>query len=82
MVMYDRAMDVVGILEINNDKMSNFIDTPSVGVWAYDSVKKAINSGVFNGLDETTIAPKATFTYAEATMATRNLIIEAGLINE
>ncbi|MCT4508446.1 MAG: leucine-rich repeat protein [Tepidibacter sp.] len=82
MTMYARAMDIVKLSGIDNKRISNYKDESEVSKWAYKSVEKTLNAGVFNGKTEDTIDPKATFTYAEATTAIRNLLIEAKLINK
>lgn len=82
MVMYAKAMDIAGFKEADNNRIENYTDKQAVADWAYDCVKKTIGAGVFNGRTIDTIAPKGTFTYAEAATAIRNLLIESGLINK
>ncbi len=82
MVMYARAMDIVRLEEIDNDRIETYRDKGQISVWTYDAVKKVINSGVFNGTTENTIAPKRTLTCAEAATAIRNLLIKSKLIND
>ena len=82
MVMYSRAMDIVGLNEVDNDRIENYKDKDKISTWAYDCVKEVLSVGVFNGKTNDSIAPKATFTYAEAATAIRNLLIASGLINK
>lgn len=82
MVMYSRAMDIVGVEELDSDRINNYIDKNLLSDWAYNDVKKTINAGVFNGKTKETIKPKDTFTCAEVAKAIRNLLIVSGLINE
>ncbi|WP_202707443.1 InlB B-repeat-containing protein, partial [Sporosalibacterium faouarense] len=82
MVMYARAMDIVGLKEVDDNRIENYIDKGKIADWAYNDVKKTISVGVFNGKTNETINPKDTFTYAEAATAIRNLLIESSLINK
>jgi hypothetical protein len=82
MVMYSRAMDIVGLKEIDNGRIETYIDKELVAEWAYNHVKKTVSAGVFNGKTSETINPKDTFTNAEAATAIRNLLIASGLINK
>ncbi len=82
MTMYARAMEIVKLGEVDNNRIYNYQDADQVSEWAYDAVKKTLSAGVFNGRTEDTIEPKGTFTYAEAATAIRNLLIEAKLINQ
>ncbi len=82
MIMYARAMDIVGLKERNIDRIDSYADKQEVSLWAYGYVKKTLSAGVFNGKTETTIDPKGTFTYAEAATAIRNLLTETELINK
>ena len=81
MTMYARAMDIVKLKEIDNNRIENYQDKEQVAQWAYASVKKTLSAGVFNGRSEDTIVPKGTLTHAEAATAIRNLLIEGKLIN-
>ncbi len=81
MTMYAKAMDIVRLQEKANNRITNYKDKNIVSSWAYDSVKKALSRGVFNGKTQEIIDPKGTLTHAEAATAIRNLLIEAGLIN-
>lgn len=82
MSMYKRAMNVVKLEETHTNKIENYQDKQAVSPWAYDDVNAVLNANVFNGRIKDTIAPKATFTYAEAATAINNLLIESGLINK
>lgn len=82
MVMYARAMTIVGLEELDNQRIETYMDKDEVADWAYDHVKKTVSAGVFNGKTHETINPKDTFTYAEAATAIRNLLVAAGLINK
>jgi hypothetical protein len=82
MVMYATAMDIVKIQQENPDRIKTYQDGAKVSKWAYNSVKKVLSSGVFNGRSEDTIEPKGTFTYAEAATALRNLLVKSKLINQ
>jgi uncharacterized repeat protein (TIGR02543 family) len=82
MVMYARAMDIVGLKEIDNGRIETYIDKELVAEWAYNHVKKTVSAGVFNGKTNETINPKDTFTNAEAATAIRNLLVASGLINK
>ncbi len=81
MVMYSRTMDIVGLEEVDNNRIEIYIDKDMVADWAYNDVKKTVSAGVFNGKTKETISPKDTFTFAEAAIAVRNLLIASGLIN-
>ncbi len=82
MTMYARAMDILKLEDIDEERMDSFIDKSSVSEWAYSYVKKTLGAGVFNGKTPRTIDPKGTFTFAEAATAIRNLLIKAGMINK
>jgi hypothetical protein len=82
MTMYARAMDIVKLMEINNNRITAYQDEDQVSPWAYDSVKKTISVNIFNGRTSERIVPKGMLTYSEAATAIRNLLIEAGLINQ
>jgi len=82
MVMYAAAIDIVNIKETYNNRIDSYKDASLVSEWAYGSVCKTLNTGVFNGKSIDTIDPKGDFTYAEAATAIRNLLVESGLINE
>jgi hypothetical protein len=82
MTMYAKAMDIVKLSEKDNSRIENYKDKNQVSPWAYDFVKKTISANVFNGRTKETIAPQGTFTYAEASAAIQNLLIEAKLINK
>ncbi len=81
MTMYARAMDIAGLNELDSNKLESYEDKEAIDSWAYLYVKKTVSAGVFNGRTPNTIDPQATFTYAEAATAVRNLLIAAGLIN-
>ncbi|MGF7184915.1 putative repeat protein (TIGR02543 family) [Desulfitispora alkaliphila] len=81
MTMYARAMDIVGLAELDNNRIAQFKDANELAPWAYDAARKTLSAGVFNGRTEDLIAPKGTFTHAEAATAIRNLLVEATLIN-
>jgi len=82
MAMYARTMEVIGLEVQVSDKIDHYTDKDDISTWAYADIKKVVSAGVFNGKTETTINPKDTFTYAEAAVAIRNLLIKADLINE
>ncbi len=82
MTMYSRAMNIVAIEEVDNNKILSYADREQISSWAYDFVKKTVSANIFNGRTSETIDPKGTFTYAEAAAAIRNLLINAGLINQ
>ncbi|AKL96033.1 cell wall/surface repeat protein [Clostridium aceticum] len=82
MVMYSKAMDIVGLKEIDNSRIENYKDKEEIAAWAYEFVKKTVSIGVFSGRTGETINPKDTFTYAEAATAIRSLLVRAGLIND
>lgn len=82
MVMYARAMTIVGLIAADSGRMATYSDQDQVAGWAYESVKQTIEAGVFNGRTTSTINPTGTFTYAEAATAVRNLLLRAELINE
>ena len=81
MVMYSRAMDIVRLEEINNDKITSFVDMHMISAWAYNDVKRTLSTGIFNGKTKETINPKDTFTCAEAVTAIRSLLVASELIN-
>lgn len=82
MTMYSRAMNIVDIEEVDNNKILSYSDKDQISAWAYDFVKKTVSANIFNGRTSETIDPKGTFTYAEAATAIRNLLINAVLINQ
>lgn len=82
MVMYSRAMDVVGLTGTDTARINNYTDYSAVANWAKEDVKEVISAKVFNGVSASSLAPKATFTNAEAATAVRNLLVESGLIND
>lgn len=82
MVMYSRAMNVVDLESINNNRLQSYNDKDTIADWAYNDVQKTISTGIFNGKDVDMIKPKYTLTYAEAATAIRNLLIASKLINE
>jgi hypothetical protein len=82
MTMYARAMDIVELMAINNNRVEGYSDKNQIAAWAYPHVEKAVSVGVFNGRTPDTINPKGTFTYAEAATAIRNLLLKAILIND
>jgi hypothetical protein len=82
MTMYAKAMDIVKLREVDNNKIESYEDKEKVSPWAYRYVKKTVSANVFNGRTKNTIAPKGTLTYAEAVTAIRNLLIESKLINK
>ncbi|MCT4606907.1 MAG: S-layer homology domain-containing protein [Marinisporobacter sp.] len=82
MTMYAKAMDIVKLSEVDNNKIKSYKDKEKVSPWAYKYVKKTVSANVFNGRTKETIVPQGTFTYAEAVTAIRNLLIESKLINK
>ncbi|ABR47945.1 cell wall/surface repeat protein [Alkaliphilus metalliredigens QYMF] len=82
MTMYAKAMDIVKLAELDKDRIFQYKDVSEVAPWAYASVNKTLSAGVFNGREKDMIAPKGTFTHAEAATAIRNLLVESGLINK
>jgi len=80
--MYSRAMAIVGLEEVESDRINHYTDKDLVAGWAYNDVKKTVSAGVFNGKTKETINPKDTFTCAEAVTAIRNLLVTKELINE
>ncbi|MCR4429640.1 MAG: InlB B-repeat-containing protein [Tepidanaerobacteraceae bacterium] len=82
MVMYSRAMDIVGLIGSGKNRIDSYEDKDSVPVWAYEHVKKVVSAKVFNGNDELKLLPLKSFTYAEAAQAIRNLLTETNLINQ
>lgn len=82
MTMYARAMDIVGLKEVNNNRIETYSDAKLVSKWAYAYVQKTVSANVFNGRTKETIVPKGIITYAEAATAIRNLLVEADLINK
>ena len=81
MVMYARAMKVVGLVGRDNPLSGEYQDENEISTWAYNDFKKVVSAGVFNGKADKTIDPKGTFTYSEAATAIRNLLIKSELIN-
>ncbi|OPL08645.1 MAG: hypothetical protein AVO33_09865 [delta proteobacterium ML8_F1] len=75
-------MDVVRLMAVDNNRIDDYSDKDQIADWAYRHVEKVVSVGVFNGQTASTINPNATFTYAEAATAIRNLLTEANLINE
>jgi len=82
MVMYNRAMSVTKLVGSDTNRINNYTDYALVSGWAKENVKQVIAAKVFNGVNSTTLAPKATLTTAEAATAVRNLLVQSNLINE
>ncbi|QUH28803.1 Ig-like domain-containing protein [Vallitalea guaymasensis] len=84
MTMYATAMDIVGLKEIDSNRIEKYKDNQEVSQWAYESVNKTLSAGVFNSRTQNndTIAPQEPFTYAEAATAIRNLLVKSELINK
>ncbi len=82
MVMFARAMEVVALTSKDDTRVSGFADADGIAGWALEDVTAAVGSGVFNGRSEDMLEVTGTFTYAEAATAVRNMLVEAGLINE
>lgn len=74
MTMYARAMKLVGLSYKDEERILNYSDRAKVANWAYKDVKSVLDAGVFNGTSKTTISPEATFKYAEAATAIKNLL--------
>ncbi|MBD3920659.1 S-layer homology domain-containing protein [Paenibacillus sp. PR3] len=81
MVMYARAMNLIGLAASKTDKLAGYKDLNKVAAWAYKEVEQTVEAGVFSGRTATTIDPRGVFTYAEAATAVRNLLQQAELIN-
>lgn len=81
MVMYLKAMKVTKLTGHVTNKYKNYSDYNQVSDWASSSVKDVLAANVFNGTSQTTLAPKAHLTYAEAAQAIKNLLVESKLIN-
>jgi len=82
MIVLARVIDITNLKEIDYSRIENFEDKEKISAWAFESVKKTIGAGVFNGKTKETIDTNGTFTYAEAATSIRNLLIESGLINK
>ncbi|MFO7887389.1 MAG: S-layer homology domain-containing protein, partial [Eubacteriales bacterium] len=82
MVMYSRAMKIVELRSIEENKIENYKDKEEVSEWAFEEVKKTIGAGIFIGTTSEKIEPKGNFTFGEAANTVRNLLIEAELIND
>ncbi|MDW7667310.1 MAG: InlB B-repeat-containing protein [Bacillota bacterium] len=82
MVMYARAMEILELNRIEENKIENYKDKEAISDWAFNEVKSTIEAGVFIGKTSEDIEPKSSLTYGEAATAVRNLLVEAGLINE
>ena len=82
MTMYQRAMKVTKLTGTDINRYQNYTDYTKVSGWATSYVKEVLSAHVFNGKTATTIAPKASLTYAEAAQAIKNLLVESKLINK
>ncbi len=82
MVMFARASRIVSLESEDMVRINTFSDAGEIAGWALDDVTTAVGSGIFNGRSEDMLEVTGTFTYAEAATAVRNLLIEAGLIND
>lgn len=82
MAMYARAMEIANLTKFDTNCMLSYKDKNEVAPWAYESVEKTLGAGIFKGRTKDEIAPKGTFTHAEAAESIQNLLIEAGLINK
>ena len=82
MAMYQRAMKVTKLSGSDTNRYLSYTDFANVSSWAAASVREVLAAHVFNGTTTTTISPKSNLTYAEATQAIRNLLLESNLINE
>ncbi|QHI73632.1 ubiquitin-like protein [Aminipila terrae] len=82
MAMYARAMDIAKIADNKSNKLTYYRDSSQVAVWAEPSVKRVVNTEIFNGKGSNILDPKSKLTEAEALTAVRNLLVKAKLINE
>lgn len=60
--------------------LSTFVDTPSIGAWAKESVAKAMKAGIVQGRTETTFQPLGDATRAEAVVMLKRLLKHNGHI--
>ncbi|WP_283410804.1 cadherin-like beta sandwich domain-containing protein [Anoxynatronum buryatiense] len=81
MVMYAKAMNMVGLRGEGASRITTYTDQEDIADWAYEYVNQTTRAGVFSGRTPHTIDPLGTFTYAEAATAIRNLLIKADLID-
>jgi len=81
MVMYQRAMKLTKLTGTDKERYLTYTDYSKVSEWATFYVEDVLAAHVFNGTTATTISPKENLTYAEATQAIKNLLVESKLIN-
>ncbi|VDN47104.1 protein of unknown function [Petrocella atlantisensis] len=82
MTMYQRAMKVTKLVGSDSNRYQSYKDFGEVSTWAESNVKEVLAAHVFNGTNTTIISPKSNLTYAEATQAVKNLLVESKLINK
>lgn len=81
MVMYANAMDVVKY-PVTVDGSSYLANTKEASGWSKASVKKVVESKIFNGKASGKLGLKDPITHAEALTAIKNFLIGSELINK
>ncbi|MDW7669452.1 MAG: S-layer homology domain-containing protein, partial [Bacillota bacterium] len=74
MVMYARAINLLGFKLSQFKNMENYKDFSEIGNWAFNDVQTVVSAEVFRGTNKETLSPLSTFKYSEAAESIRNLL--------
>ncbi len=74
MVMYARAIKLLGFKISQFKNMENYKDFSKIGNWAFNDVQTVVSAEVFRGTNKETLSPLSTFKYSEAAESIRNLL--------
>lgn len=81
MAMYANAMDIAKY-SASDSGSSNLVNTKEAAEWSRASVKKVVESKIFNGRTDGKLGLKDPITHAEALTAIKNFLSGANLINK
>ena len=82
-VMVTRAMKFAGqSAAIDLNQLDQFTDSTGLSVWSKEAVAQAVIAGIVNGATETTFAPAAYATRAEAAVMLKRLLQYVQFINK
>ncbi|WP_246314986.1 S-layer homology domain-containing protein [Paenibacillus foliorum] len=80
--MIAKALDFTGYTSKSSiDSTSSFKDSGSISSWAQTAVTAAVNAKIINGVRDSTLAPSAEATRAEATVMLKRLLQYIQFIN-
>lgn len=82
MAILARAMNVTELKNLNDVRVTTYVDYDEVTAWAAKSVRDVVGAGVFVGTSPKELDPGAALTSAQGLAAVRNLLVKSGLINE